>query len=218
MSKKKIVLIIIAIIVVLASVAGLIYCIGLGTKTENKILEGNTSKVSKLYDELAEKQTYIFTTKLDENSQVYYAKKGDMAYIDASYQGDSSKMLVKDGNSYLLLEDEKVYYTYQNNETDLERILLQLQEVKEKQYKEGKEKIEGKEYRYEEYEGISDFLMKEDVSTAQEQKAKTRFYFNKDQLVYIKTIIDNEQEILKVEMSDSVDNKLFEIPSEYKEM
>ncbi len=218
MSKKKIVLIIIAIIVVLASAAGLIAWIGLGTKTENKMLEGDTSKVSKLYDELVEKQTYSFTIKLDDNSQVYYAKKEDMAYIEASYQGDSSKMLVKDGNSYLLLEDEKVYYTYQNNETDLERILLQLEEAKEKQYKEGKEKIEGKEYRYEEYEGISEFLMKEDISTEEEQKAKTRFYFNKDQLVYIKTIIGNEQEILKVEMSDKVDDKLFEIPSEYKEI
>ncbi len=60
--------------------------------------------------------------------------------------------------------------------------------------------------------------MKEDISTEEEQKAKTRFYFNKDQLVYIKTIIGNEQEILKVEMSDKVDDKLFEIPSEYKEI
>lgn len=218
MSKKKIILIVIAVIVVLASIAGLICWIGLGTKTEKTILEGSTSKVSKLYDELAEKETYSFTTKLDDNSQVYYAKKGDMAYITSSYQGNSSKMLVKDGNSYLLLEDEKVYYTYQNNETDLERILLQLEEAKERQYVEGKERIEGKEYNYEEYEGVSEFLMKEDVSTAEEQKAKTRFYFNKDQLVYIKTIIGDEQEILKVEMSDKVDDKLFEIPSEYREM
>ena len=217
MSKKKIILMVIAVIVVLASIAGLIYWIGLGTKTDKTTLEGSTSKVSKLYDELAEKEAYSFTTKLDENSQVYYAKKGDVAYIASSYQGDSSKMLVKDGNSYLLLEDEKVYYTYQNNETDLERILLQLEEAKEREYVEGKERIEGKEYNYEEYEGVSEFLMKEDVSTAEEQKAKTRFYFNKDQLVYIKTMIGNEQEILKVEMSDKVDDKLFEIPSEYSE-
>ena len=49
-----------------------------------------------------------------------------------------------------------------------------------------------------------------------EEKAKTRFYFEGDQLVYIKTIIEDEQELLKVDISNQVDEKLFEIPSDYE--
>lgn len=217
MSKKKMILIIVAIIVALVSVSGLVFWIGWGTNKENKTLDGSTSKVSKLYDALAQKQSYSFTTKLDEDNQMYYAKKGDMAYVAFSYEGDHANTLIKDGNSYLLLEDEKTYYTYQNNVTDLEKILLQLEEVKESQYTEGKETINGKRYSYEEYEGISEFLMKEEISTSQEKKAKTRFYFDQDKLVYIKTIIGEEQEILKVEISDNVNEKLFELPSDYQE-
>lgn len=218
MSQKKMILIIVAIIVVLASLVGLVCWIGGGTNKENKTLDGSTSKISKLYATLAEKQSYSFTTKLDDASQMYYAKKGDMAYSDSSYQGEHAKTLTKNGNLYLLLEDEKTYYTYQNNETDLEKILHQLEDLKESQYTEGKETIYGKRYSYEEYGGISDFLMKEDISTSQEQKAKTRFYFDEDELVYIKTIMGEEQEVLKVEISDNVNDKLFELPSDYKEV
>ena len=95
--------------------------------------------------------------------------------------------------------------------------MLQLETIKENQYTQGKEKIEGKEYPYEEYEGVAEFLMKE-ITTAEEETAKTRFYFMKDQLVYIKTMVGDYQEILKVEVSDEVEDKWFEIPSEYKEV
>lgn len=53
---------------------------------------------------------------------------------------------------------------------------------------------------------------------SQGQEVKTRFYFDNNNLVYIKTIIGNKQEIFKVNISYDVDSKLFEIPSDYKEI
>ena len=48
---------------------------------------------------------------------------------------------------------------------------------------------------------------------------KTRFYFKGNKLVYIKTIIsDDNQQLLKIDYSEKVDSGLFEIPSDYKEM
>ena len=81
----------------------------------------------------------------------------------------------------------------------------------------GKEKIENKTYTYEEYNTVTKFVMM-DNSENEGQEIKTKFYFDGNKLEYIKTIVGNKQELLKVDISDDVDNNLFEIPSEYKEM
>ena len=80
-----------------------------------------------------------------------------------------------------------------------------------------KEKIENKTYTYEEYNTVTKFVMM-DNSENEGQEIKTKFYFDGNKLEYIKTIVGNKQELLKVDISDDVDNNLFEIPSEYKEM
>mgnify|MGYP001025789515 CR=1 FL=1 len=80
-----------------------------------------------------------------------------------------------------------------------------------------KEKIENKTYTYEEYNAVTKFVMM-DNSENEGQEIKTKFYFDGNKLEYIKTIVGNKQELLKVDISDDVDNNLFEIPSEYKEM
>lgn len=214
MNKKKIIILSVLIIIFLMIIEGLVFWLGFSQKNT---IEGQNSKVAKLYNELQEKQTYSFTTTLNDENLVFYAKKDNKAFIKTIYQGNETKFLIKDGNSYLLLDDEKVYYTYQNNETDLEKISAELGEIKEKQYTEGKEKIENKEYKYEEYEGVTKFLIK-DIADYEIVNAKTRFYFNGDKLVYIKTIVGEYQEILEVDISSSVDKELFEIPADYKEM
>lgn len=214
--KKKVILIIGIVILALAIIIGIIYWIG-NERRDSVVLDGSASKVNKLCFELEEKQAYSFRTTLDKQNEIYYAKKNDVAYIETTYQGETSKLIIKNGNSYLLSDDEKIYYTYQNNETNLEKVTVQLEEIKKKQYTEGKEKIENKEYKYEEYEGITEFLVK-DIEEIEEQTAKTRFYFNGDQLVYIKTIVGDYQEVLKVDISDNVNDKLFEIPEDYKEV
>ena len=51
-----------------------------------------------------------------------------------------------------------------------------------------------------------------------EQVIKTRFYFDKDNnLVYVKTIYDGNEELLKISLSNNVEDSLFEIPSNYAE-
>ena len=214
MSKKKLVILLIIMIISLIMIGGFIYWISKNRKDDSEV---NKSKIAQLNAQLQEKQTYSFTTTLDENNSTFYAKKDKTAYINTKYKSDETKFVIKDGNSYLLVDDEKVYYTYKNNETNLEKISLELSKIKDKQYTEGKETIKNKVYKYEEYEGSTDFLVK-DVEDEELTNAKTRFYFTGDKLEYIKTIIGEYQELLKVEISNKVDNKLFEIPSNYKEM
>ena len=60
--------------------------------------------------------------------------------------------------------------------------------------------------------------MMDTTEIKENEEVKTRFYFKGDKLAYIKTIIGEKQELLKVDISYDVDNNLFEIPSDYKEM
>lgn len=213
---QKTTIIVIAIVAILMIIGGTIWWTSSKSGENNTMLDGQKSKVSKLYQELEKKSAYGVTTKSNNEEEVYYATKDDKAYIKLTSQGEKiEELLIKEGNTYLLVEDQKKYYTYENNEMDLKMILRQLEEAKNKQYTQGKEKIEGKDYQYEEYEQTADFLIKA-ISTQEEEKAKTRFYFEGDKLVYIKTIIENEEELLKVEISNQVDEKLFEIPSDYE--
>ena len=51
-----------------------------------------------------------------------------------------------------------------------------------------------------------------------EEGVKTRIYFSKDsKIVYVKTIFGDQDELLKVKLSNDVDNALFEIPANYAE-
>ena len=85
-----------------------------------------------------------------------------------------------------------------------------------------KEKMDDASFIQTYIEKLND-LTEEDICWAnsdleEDQEVKTRFYFDGDKLVYIKTIIGDKQELLKVDISDNVDNNLFEIPSDYKEV
>ena len=52
-----------------------------------------------------------------------------------------------------------------------------------------------------------------------EHELKTRFYFEKNKIAYIKTIIgEDEQELLKIDFSENIDENLFEIPENYAEI
>jgi len=217
MNQKKKIIIIITIIIAIIIISGVIFWLYYSGKIGKSSLEGGNSKIAKLYTELKEKQEYSFTTTLNNENKIFYAKKDNIAYTKTIYQGNESKYIIKDGNSYLIKDQEKVYYTYYNNESDLEKIALQLSEIKENKYTEGKEKIEGKPYNYEEYEIATDFLMK-DIEYEKLEKAKTRFYFSGNKLIYIKTIVEEYQEILNLYISNKKEEKLFEIPTNYKEM
>lgn len=215
--KKKIIIISVISIIVLALIIGIaIFLINRYNSEESQSYSGDT-RIARLYDRLNKEKMFSFTTTIDDNNKEIYAKSSDAAYIDTIYEGEESKFVIKDGNSYLLNDENKIYYTYQNNEIDLNRVIEQLEEVKDTELVEGTENIEGKEYNYEEYSGFTSFAFKlsDEGNT---DNMKTRFYFDGDNLVYIKTITSNTQELLKVEISDDVDENLFEIPSDYREM
>lgn len=208
--KKKIIIISAIIIVVLALIIGIVYLFVTKKSGKNEI-----SKVQNLYETLKNKNSYAFETILDDNNKFYYAKLDDKAYTDTIYKGNESKYIIKDGNSYLLVDDMKAYYTYANNEIDLNKIEVELQNIKDQPYEKGKEKIDNKEYFYEEYKMATELSMGI-IPEDDNENIVTRFYFKGDKLEYIKTIKGEKQELLKVDILDNVNKDLFEIPSDYQ--
>lgn len=213
MDKKKKIIVIstIAIIVLLLIAGGIWYFVA--NKNNNNENNQETSKIGRLYNTLKEKEIYSFSFILDENNRMYYAKNQNKAYTSTIYNGSTSNYIIRDGNSYLIMEDTKKYYTYANNTIDLNLIAETLETATELQYQTGTEEIEGKNYEYEEYPLLTNIAMGD--FPEETNNTKTRFYFQGDKLVYIKTIAEGKQELLKVEVSYKVDNKLFEIPSDY---
>jgi hypothetical protein len=95
-----------------------------------------------------------------------------------------------------------------------------MKDVENKEYQIGKEVINGKEYYYEEYNDITRFLMLTNIDD--ESTVKTRFYYNNNDIAYIKNIIEVDgetvEELIKVSIDYTVDDSLFEIPSDYAEL
>ena len=214
--RKKVIIISVVSIVVIALIVALAILLVNNSKNNGES-STNSTKIAKLYNELSNEQSFSFTTTIDENNKEIYAKNNNTAYTDTIYDGEESKFIIRDGNSYLLRDSDKIYYTYQNNEVDLNKVLEQLNEIKDSELAEGKEEIEGKNYDYEEYSGITNFAIKLTDDNNSED-VKTRFYFDGNDLVYIKTIIGNNQELLRVEISNDVDSSLLKIPEDYRGM
>lgn len=217
MSKnKKIIIIAIIAVLVIAIISLAIYFIFFNQNTSNKANNEGSTKLRKLYEELNSKEAFTFSLTLDDNNKMYYAKQNNQAYLDTIYDSKESEYIIKDGNSYLIMNDYERYYTYKNNETNLDKITVQLADVISKERATGKEEVNGKQLNYEEYTGETQFTFK-DLEGTNEENIKTRFYFDGDKLVYIKTIVNQEEELLKVDISYNVDQNLFEIPSGYTE-
>ncbi len=212
MSKNKKIVIMISIIIIIVIIVTGVVCYFLRNKNNNN----PSSKISKLYEKLKSDNSYTFTQTLDDENKMYYAKKEGKAYIDIFEDGQENKTIVTEGNTYLVNDDEKTYYIYNNNETDFNKIENQLSELKDMENKKGKEKIGNTTYYYEEYDSITEFIIQNSFYNIEENKPKTRFYFDGDELKYIKTIINNKQELTKIDISNKVDNKLFEISSDYQ--
>lgn len=217
MDKKKKAIIAVIVLIVLLVILGVVWFFVFNKNGGNGQNSNNaeSSKVSKLYEILQADNSFSFELTLDDENYMYYAKSNDMAYTDTSFNGKETKYIIKDGNSYLLQDDTKTYYTYSNNQTNLNMVIRGLEEVKDLEYETGREELNNKNYSYEEYSGLTDFAMGD--FTEDSGDVKTRFYFDGDKLVYIKTIEGDKQELLKVNISNDVDQKLFQIPSDYSE-
>lgn len=210
--RNKKVIIIFIIIAIVAVGLGVLSCF---------LLIPNSSKelsydINELYESLKQEQSYSINLTLDANNKSFYAKQSNAAYLDDIVDDVETEMLIQNGNTYLIKDEDKSYYVYKNNETNLNKIEDILEELKDLEYETGKEKIDDKNYSYIEFNQLTDLAIM-NTSNIKSDIKKTRFYFDGKDLKYIKTIAGNKEELLKVTITKDVDNKLFQIPSDYEE-
>ena len=217
MNKKISIPIIPIVIVIIAVVIIAIVILIKGTQEE-------TSKLTKTYNKMVESQTYAFTRyDFEEKNKIITYKKADKTLIDMYNPDEHISTLILKGDTYLISHAYKEYYVYPNNNVDEEILIETLKSIIQLEYTTGKEKIYGKTYKYEEYNGVSDFL----ISSANNMESvKTRFYFQGNELVYLKTIYnitDDEtgekaqEELQTVKIEYKVEEGVFEIPNDYAE-
>lgn len=212
----------IAFILMLAIIT-LIAITGCGKKEENKVEEpkidveiDTRSKTFKTFSNI--KEDYILSIEgeadLGEGEEaitITMAVKGQKLSMDLKTDSERMGIIYKDNTTYVILHDEKTYIKEQGKDEDaIEDMTIfsaeDLDEIKDKEYVVGKEKIDGVDYNYEEYKD-------------EKENETTRFYFQGDDLKYIRTISEDENILLKVnELSSKVDDSLFEVPSDYSEI
>lgn len=205
MLNKKKFSIIVAIVVVIIAIIAIVICTNQGSKT------------SKLYNKLLKEQVYMFSMKDDDNYDIAIAKKQDKACIESSSGEEKTSIIVKDGQTYSLIHSQKEYYMYDQNIAEDSVITDTLATTEDIKPEKGTEEINGTKYKYEEFTGFSGFM----TSTSKEvddADIKTRFYYDGGDLVYIKTIVGEEEELLQVSVSYDVQDELFEIPSDYAQV
>ena len=185
------------------------------------------SKLSNIYQKMIENQTYSFTRyDFEEKNKTITSRKADKTLIDMYNSGEHLSTLILEGDTYLILHENKEYSVYANNSQDEEILTKELEEITKLEYTEGKEKIYGKTYKYEEYKGASNFLIYAD-NNMDTNSIKTRFYFNGKDLVYLKTMYDTAnaetgerkqvEELQTVKVEYEVEDKIFNIPENYAE-
>ena len=215
MKKNKRIFLIVIVILMIAIIFGIVKIVNKNSPKEQRL--------SKIYQDLEDSQTYLFEIEKNNNNKTIMAKKGDKTIIDQYTKNSETNLenhtttLVKDNNTYLILHDRKEYYVYTENNVEQTIVTDGLKEIISKSYTTGTEKIKGKKYSYEEYDGSSMFMIS-NLININDTNVKTRFYFDsKNNLTYIKTILDNKQELLKVTLEKDVKESIFEIPSDYAE-
>ena len=171
-----------------------------------------------LYNDLNASQTYMFTEEKNDNNKTIIAKDGEKTAIDSYTDETHTTTIVENGTTIYILHDREEYYIYQQNNVEQSILTDWLKETLEKEHTTGKERVKGKSYSYEEYSGGTMF-MENTALYLNEDEIKTRFYFDsQDNLVYIKTILgENDEELLKINLTKEVDDSIFEIPADYAE-
>lgn len=209
MKRKNIRKLIIIILVIIAIIIGISKIVG--KKNED------IQKLATIYEELNTSQTYLFEMQQNDDNKTIMAKKGDKTIIDQYSKDGHTTTIVKDNNTYLVLHDREEYYVYEQNNVEQTILTDGIKEVVEKEFTTGTEKIKGKKYSYEEYSGSTMFMVTNTLDV-NEEDVKTRFFFDKDNnLVYIKTMNGENNELLQVRLEKEVDDSIFEIPSNYAE-
>ena len=172
-----------------------------------------------MYNDINEKNKYTFSM-LEENEELSYnlkiVKNEEAMCIDTTSNDERTSTLVKNGSAYYLMHANKEYYLYDSSQIDADILGNELDTVKTANYKSGYETINNKKYYFEEYEGIVTFILLTNYN--EDSSIKTRFYYDDGKIAYIKTFIDDTEELLKIDFSQDVDEGLFEIPEDYAEL
>lgn len=208
---KKVISKVIFIVLIVILVISIIFAISNNKKDLSKAM----------YKKICEKSSYTFSME-EISSQVEYkltvSRKEGSICIDSLSQDDHTSTLVKEQESFYINHNTKEYFLYDISQIDADILKNDLKDIENQKYKTGHEKIENKNYYYEEYEGIGAFVLLSDYNI-EESSVKTRFYFEKDKIKYIKTVMDNAgEELLKIDFLDDIDETLFQIPEDYAEM
>ena len=140
--------------------------------------------------------------------------------IDMHSEEEHTTTLILENKSYFIMHDEKEYYDYGDEKIDSDIVLSSLIKFLQKQCVTGKEEINGITYYYEEYENDeTDFIIFANIN--ENSNIKIRFYFNGNNLCYIKNIIvsedEKQEELIKTDLKYKVDENLFDIPDDYAE-
>ena len=215
-NKLKKPMIIIGIIILVVVIIGVIIFAISSKNKKNKTEQTESVEIQKNYEKIANSKEMTFTTTLDENNRETIVIKDGQAYKETTRNGVTYKYIVKGNDTYFVDDSNKTYY--KNNTEISTEIQQKLSKLKEMSSNTGKEKVNGKNYQYEEFEKYQDFLINNKIAVTDLTKAKTRIYYDNDKIVYIKTIAGDEEELLKVDISyGTVKNDYFNIPSEYKD-
>ena len=188
--------------------------------------EEKKNRTKDMYKKICNSKIYTFTIEegIPSSNKFIISKMGENRSLDLISEGEHTTTLVKDGYAYFIMHNKEEYSIFENSdkkEIDANILENELNIINNSNYLSNKEKIYGKTYYYEEYENIDCFIMS-GISINEESTIKTRFYFNGDKIVYIKTIIYDEEEqneeLLKVNLSSTANEDLFEIPKKYAEL
>lgn len=220
-NKKIVFVVVIAILVIAMITLGLYFAFNHKNKKTEIEVEGETkSKTEIFYSEILKKNRYTFTQTVDDENKSTIMKDGEKGYSAITVNGNTDYYVVKDGDTYYLDEGEKTYYQYKNNTDTLSKLILILQDlVFADEFKTGNEKINGKNYSYDEFLDMSSFLINPQLKALDaSRKRVTRLYYRDNELKYIKTMVGDQEEIIKIELKDEVDQSKFAIPSNYKDV
>lgn len=217
MNKNKKIIIVVSAVVIIAIICVVAFFM-IKNNVQTQETGNNNSKLSQVYKKMNEKSIYTFTATLNNKNSKTVKRKNDKARIDMNFEGDKSTDIIKDGNTYLIMAEEEKVYKYQNNDLELTELLINIEDTLNSQNpNKGKEEIDGKKYNYEEYKGITYFSLLQESEEASEENSNTKFYFKGNDLEYIKTKINDKEELLKINISyDDISENEFEIPSEYE--
>ena len=219
MSKKKKIIIAVSSVIAILVLCLIIYLVvNNQSKTNTSDGENRTNtRLSKVYEKMNDKLTYSFEATLDNENKMAIKRKNTQARKDLTLEGELTTQIIKDGNTYLLQEDTKKYYEYLNNELELTELATIIQDlINNQEPTKTQEELDGDKYECEEYKGTSYFWLEPIEQNINEEETTIKFYFKGNNLKYIKTKINDKEELLQINIEYNVDDSEFEIPSEYQ--